>query len=359
MKQFVAIFVVGFLLLGFLPFVASGSNVLQFTDLDSNSKIYTLVEAGIINGFGDSTFRPQDPLTRAQVCKIINLIFGYTESSETSFKDVSPSDWYRSHALIAQAAGYIQGYPDGTFRQGNYITRQEVCTIMVRILELRDSELAEFLKVDVKINDAVSDWAKSDVMLFLKLPYLKLDSAGNFRATQPMTRQDFCELMVQFYEKAPDETVPSPAPSVGTPPSTPPDESSSPSPPPPEVTPSPTPPDETPPADESMDDEAIASIRTVYTALAPLKLGKAYPAASQQIVNLISSTFKAVLADADAGTTITPEYIKQAYSAEIENVRTLWNGLSENNQAKLKTKFASVLDLADIDTLQTYFLGGS
>ena len=131
---------------------------IQFTDIDPESEIYRLVDAGIINGFGDGTFRPEGSLTRAQAAKIINLIFGYSEEtlpageSEIGFTDVTPEDWFSTHALVAQRAGYIQGILTVRLEKKE-ITREEACVIMVRILELESSELVDYLQYTEQITD--------------------------------------------------------------------------------------------------------------------------------------------------------------------------------------------------------------
>jgi hypothetical protein len=312
---------------------------IQFTDIDPESEIYRLVDAGIINGFGDGTFRPEGSLTRAQAAKIINLIFGYSEEtlpageSEIGFTDVTPEDWFSTHALVAQRAGYIQGYPDGTFREKKEITREEACVIMVRILELESSELVDYLQYTEQITDPISNWAKDDVALFLSLGFIEPDEEGRFYATKPMTRNDFCMLMLNFYEEEAIDDEGSETPGTPSTPSTP-----------------------TLPGDTE-EDEVVESIRNVQNVLGSLVLGDKYPAASQQIVDNINDTFVEVLKDAAAGTEITPEYIKKEYASEISAVRNLWEGLSEEDQARFRGMLLSKLKYADIDTLTTYFLG--
>ena len=64
------------------------------TETDTGKAIYKLVDAGILNGYLDGTFKPGNTLTRAELCKIINLVFGYTEAATENFKDVKKEDWF-------------------------------------------------------------------------------------------------------------------------------------------------------------------------------------------------------------------------------------------------------------------------
>ncbi len=115
------------------------SYALAFSDVDMASDegqaIIKMQNCGYIQGFGDNTFRPNDTLTRAQFVTIINKMYGYTLSTDNVFKDIKPGEWYYNDVLIAVQAGYIQGYDDGTFKPNNRITREQVCVMMNRILK--------------------------------------------------------------------------------------------------------------------------------------------------------------------------------------------------------------------------------
>jgi hypothetical protein len=87
----------------------------------------------IISGYPDNTFRPNNNATRAQLLKIVVLGEGwplYVPATPT-FLDVDPNTW--SYAFIETGVyhGIISGYPDGTFRPGNSITRGQLSKIIV------------------------------------------------------------------------------------------------------------------------------------------------------------------------------------------------------------------------------------
>jgi hypothetical protein len=60
--------------------------------------------------------RADDKITRAEFITLINRAFGFTDEKEASFSDVSKDDWYNVETKRAIAAGYVEGYNDGTFR---------------------------------------------------------------------------------------------------------------------------------------------------------------------------------------------------------------------------------------------------
>ena len=83
-----------------------------FTDVAANTKlcdaVNKLYNEKIILGYGDLTFRPDNPITRAELCKIVNMVFGYTEKAENSFVDMTSKDWYYPYVIVAKKAGYIK-----------------------------------------------------------------------------------------------------------------------------------------------------------------------------------------------------------------------------------------------------------
>ncbi|MGI6554506.1 MAG: S-layer homology domain-containing protein [Bacillota bacterium] len=92
--------------------------------------------AGIISGYNEDFFGPDDPVTREQIASMVvkaaNLSGG---SEEISFKDGhSISSWARKSVAIASANGIITGYGDYTFRPRNNATRAEAVTIIYRML---------------------------------------------------------------------------------------------------------------------------------------------------------------------------------------------------------------------------------
>lgn len=106
-------------------------------DMWCNNAISTLTNMGIISGYSDGTFRPGDPITRAELTKIAAGFFAdkrVTAHYDGRFSDVSGSEWFISVLEKGIEEGIIQGYQDGTFAPNQYITRAQACTIINRTL---------------------------------------------------------------------------------------------------------------------------------------------------------------------------------------------------------------------------------
>ncbi|HEY3373606.1 MAG TPA: S-layer homology domain-containing protein [Candidatus Aquicultor sp.] len=98
------------------------------------------VSAGWMNGFPDKTFRPSNKATRAQVAKILVAAAGYPveDNASQDFKDVGSGHWAYTYIATAAKNGLISGYPDGTFRPNAQLTRAEAATLIYRTLKNKD-----------------------------------------------------------------------------------------------------------------------------------------------------------------------------------------------------------------------------
>lgn len=118
-----------------------------YTDVASdawyNTAVSTMTKAGIVDGYPDGTFRPDAPITRAEMAKIISL-FAKLDKSESRFSDIA-GHWAEAYIRLAAGNGWIAGYPDGTFGPQRNITRAETATMINRVLDRVPSEESHLL----------------------------------------------------------------------------------------------------------------------------------------------------------------------------------------------------------------------
>jgi len=102
-----------------------------------NNAISTLTNGGILSGYPDGFFDPASSITRAEFASIAARFAAETDTdsagSSSAFSDIS-GHWAKSHIDLAAALGYVSGYEDGTFRPDNPITRAEVAALLNRVL---------------------------------------------------------------------------------------------------------------------------------------------------------------------------------------------------------------------------------
>ena len=110
----------------------------SFSDVDntrwSNVAVSTLSNGGYLKGYPeDETYRPSNPVTRAEFASIVSRFYEPTSEVNEGFYDLA-GHWAENAVLTAVASGLIDGYEDGTFRPDNYVTRAEAMTIINRML---------------------------------------------------------------------------------------------------------------------------------------------------------------------------------------------------------------------------------
>ena len=110
----------------------------DYTDVPAdawyNNAVSTLTNAGIIDGYEDGTFKPDGNITRAEFATIAVRFFEATYDGEDLFSDIA-GHWAQDYINEAANAGVVDGYPDGTFRPQQYITRAEAMTMVNRTID--------------------------------------------------------------------------------------------------------------------------------------------------------------------------------------------------------------------------------
>jgi hypothetical protein len=119
----------------------SSKRSVRFPDVAETSthrpNVLALDSAGIITGFADNTFRPANTLTRAQLATVIARSLGLgSVQPDGRFSDVTIATGHAGHIHAVAAAGIVTGYPDGTFRPEEPIKRDQMATFLARALEL-------------------------------------------------------------------------------------------------------------------------------------------------------------------------------------------------------------------------------
>jgi hypothetical protein len=108
----------------------------SFSDVPGNDAFYPYIETakarGILGGYSDGTFRPANPVSRGQISKLIVLAYGWalTTPATPSFSDVPPGSTYYSYVETAKAHGAVGGYSDGTFRPAASATRAQLSKML-------------------------------------------------------------------------------------------------------------------------------------------------------------------------------------------------------------------------------------
>ena len=168
-----------------------------FPDVSANywavNPIEYLATLGIIEGFPDGTFKPENSLTRAEFSTLLIRTKGEIGGiSESFFPDVLDTHWAASFINTAAKENLVIGYPDFKFRPNNPITRAEGITVINRFDKLEKEK--GFLRVFYDI--PLTHWAAPPIFAAKKagiLEYLKEES--NFLPKRKLNRGEAAEII--------------------------------------------------------------------------------------------------------------------------------------------------------------------
>ncbi len=168
-----------------------------FSDVNSehwaSKYIYGLYDDNVILGYPDGTFCPDGYVTRAELTKMAVSALGYDVRNSAGFSDVNKGDWFYNYVNAASYSGYIKGYPDKTFKPNEYITRQDLCTVLSRaFLSLRDAKNDDAEFTD---NDNISEYAREHVRKMKSLGIVNGRENDMFMPTERATRAEVAKII--------------------------------------------------------------------------------------------------------------------------------------------------------------------
>ncbi|MBD1931061.1 MULTISPECIES: S-layer homology domain-containing protein [Cyanophyceae] len=149
------------------PAPAVAQTTVSFSDVSSNywarDFIVELARRDVIAGFPDGTFRPNDPVTRAQFAAMVRKAFDKANiRNPVNFSDVASNYWAYNAIRESYAMGFLSGYPGNVFRPGQNIPREQVLVSLANGLNYSTSNVASSLQL---YNDAssISNYARNSI----------------------------------------------------------------------------------------------------------------------------------------------------------------------------------------------------
>ena len=124
-----------------------------YSDIDMSADYAGAVERmgafGVLNGYGDDTFRPSAQITREEFAKVVVCAIDREETAmscgyTSTFSDVKQGEWSVPYINYVAMNKIVTGYADGTFQPGNNITYAEASTIILRIMGYNENDLGHF-----------------------------------------------------------------------------------------------------------------------------------------------------------------------------------------------------------------------
>ncbi len=176
----------------------------KFSDLGNvvwaQEAINALVNEGIINGYEDGTFKPEKNITRAEFTKIIVSALGM-ESYGTmiNFTDVNEGDWFYPYIAAAVEYEIVKGYDTGEFRPHDNITREDICVIVYRAMDLSESNIAYAPVINFTDKDDISPYAEVAIARMNEAGIVNGMGDGTFAPKANATRAQAAKIIYSAF----------------------------------------------------------------------------------------------------------------------------------------------------------------
>lgn len=143
-------------------------------------------------GVIDSDHNPNQALTRIEVIEIINKLFGFTTVGTASYTDVDPSSSIGKQIVIASNAGYMSGYSDQSFRPDQPVTRAEIAVILFRLFQLKAEHQSN---IEMKDASAIRNWSKDAITALLNDRYMNGYPDKTFKPNRNVTLAELVSIL--------------------------------------------------------------------------------------------------------------------------------------------------------------------
>ncbi|MGE4276911.1 MAG: S41 family peptidase [Lawsonibacter sp.] len=174
----------------------------DLSDTPFETDINTLAASELLSGYGDGTFRPDSPITRAEFCAMVSTALNLPSSGKSlPFSDTEDGAWYSDAVSAMASQGFLSGYGDGTFRPNNTITYEEMVTILSSVAAWSNMDGYAMSQEDgVPVNEWLSyqdfsQWAQVPAWTLDHLGALVGDLTPAENCTRGVAAGTLCSLM--------------------------------------------------------------------------------------------------------------------------------------------------------------------
>jgi len=174
--------------------VPQGNAAVQLSDIDGHwaeSAIQKMADTGVASGFPDATFKPDNKISRAEFAALIVKVFKLESKNGKVFSDTS-RHWAKDYISTASAYGIVNGYNDDVFRPDNQISREEMAIMIVKAANTPISSEVP----DCMDSDQISSWAKNAVAAAYANHIITGMEDGSFRPLNNATRAEAVIVLI-------------------------------------------------------------------------------------------------------------------------------------------------------------------
>ncbi len=208
LKNVVTVLLALIMALSSVGVLAEDAKVGTFSDIEAGTNVsdavMKLVGYGVITGYEDGTFKPNDTITRAEFAAVITRFKGIANDSAqnvvTGFSDLDNDDsraWARPYVKAAVDAKIINGFPDGTFRAAEPVTYEQAVKMIICAIGYEPVAQSEYSKQQL-INPTTTTWSTGYIMTASKQGVTK--NAATAEIAAPASRGTVAILTSNAYD---------------------------------------------------------------------------------------------------------------------------------------------------------------
>ena len=175
---------------------------LPFADVAANAWYYDAVryvyENGVMTGMSQTVFSPDTNLTRAQMVQILYNLEGRPAVSGGSFSDVAADAWYASAVAWAKSTGVVLGYDESTFGPEDTLTRAQAAVILMRYAQYKGADTTARAALSFADASAVPDWATDAMQWCVARGLLQGTDTGALLPNGTATRAQIAAIMTRY-----------------------------------------------------------------------------------------------------------------------------------------------------------------
>lgn len=174
----------------------------HYTDIEGHKDskyILDYAEKGLVDGYPDGTFRPDNKITRAEAVALLSKFGLYSLSLENkSFSDVQAADWYFKSVDSAVNAGVVKGYDGNIFKPQNQITRYEAIAIVSNFVR---SDNYNSIQLPYEDANTMPLWVNSAVRNLYAADIIKEYDGNKISGNETVTRSELIRMLAKVMEK--------------------------------------------------------------------------------------------------------------------------------------------------------------
>lgn len=179
------------------------TNNFTFKDVKETDWYYEAVkfafEKGITSGVSETSYAPNDKVTRGQFITMLCRAYGIKEMTGDNFADCG-NTWYTGYLAAAKQLGISNGVGDNKFAPEKEITREEMVTLIYNYLKSVGKVDAEINKTTFTDDDAISDWAKNGVAFASSKGYVNGKGNNIFDPSGDATRAELAQIFFNMFK---------------------------------------------------------------------------------------------------------------------------------------------------------------